>query len=115
MNTAPIVSKVWASRPSTTGRVSGRSGARNWRATTSRCFVSLAPSPECRDRSSRFKVSEDDHPEPEGDPRLQEEAIIVKKRLKAEEREILEHFERGELTRASGAQREMETARQENR
>ena len=36
----------------------------------------------------------------------------MKNRLDAEERQILEHFERGELTRASGAQREMETARQ---
>ena len=34
----------------------------------------------------------------------------MKKQLNAEEREILEHFERGELTAASGAQREMETA-----
>ena len=36
----------------------------------------------------------------------------MKKRPTAEEREILEHFERGELTPASGAQREMEAARQ---
>ncbi len=36
----------------------------------------------------------------------------MKKRLNAEEREILEHFERGELVRASDAQREMETAKQ---
>lgn len=35
----------------------------------------------------------------------------MKKQLTAEEREILEHFERGELTSASEAQREMETAR----
>ncbi len=34
----------------------------------------------------------------------------MKHQLNAEEREILEHFERGELTPASGAQREMETA-----
>ena len=34
----------------------------------------------------------------------------MKKQLNAEEREILEHFERGELTAASEAQREMETA-----
>ena len=34
----------------------------------------------------------------------------MKNQLNAEEREILEHFERGELTPASGAQREMETA-----
>ena len=34
----------------------------------------------------------------------------MKKQLNAEEREILEHFERGELTAASGVQREMETA-----
>ncbi len=35
----------------------------------------------------------------------------MKKELNAEEREILEHFERGELTSASEARREMETAR----
>lgn len=35
----------------------------------------------------------------------------MKKRLNAEEREILEHFERGELTPVAGDQREMETAR----
>ncbi len=35
----------------------------------------------------------------------------MRKRRNAEEREILEHFERGELTPASGAQREVETAR----
>ena len=35
----------------------------------------------------------------------------MKKRLNAEEREILEHFERGDLTPVSDAQREMETAR----
>ena len=34
----------------------------------------------------------------------------MKDQLNAEEREILEHFERGELTAAPGAQREMETA-----
>lgn len=34
----------------------------------------------------------------------------MKKRLNAEEREILEHFERGDLTPVSDAQREMETA-----
>ena len=34
----------------------------------------------------------------------------MKNQLNAEEREILEHFERGELTAASEAQREMETA-----
>ena len=34
----------------------------------------------------------------------------MEKQLNAEEREILEHFERGELTAASEAQREMETA-----
>ena len=34
----------------------------------------------------------------------------MKKRLSAEEREILEHFERGDLTPVSDAQREMETA-----
>ena len=34
----------------------------------------------------------------------------MKNQLNAEEREILEHFERGELTSASEAQREMETA-----
>ena len=34
----------------------------------------------------------------------------MKKQLNAEEREILEHFERGELTASSEAQREMETA-----
>ena len=34
----------------------------------------------------------------------------MKKQLNAEEREMLEHFERGELTAASEAQREMETA-----
>ena len=35
----------------------------------------------------------------------------MKKRLNAEEREILEHFERGESTPTSDAQSEMETAR----
>ena len=34
----------------------------------------------------------------------------MKHQLNAEEREILEHFERGELTPAAGAQREMEAA-----
>ena len=34
----------------------------------------------------------------------------MKNQLNAEEREILEHFERGELTPASGTQREMEAA-----
>ena len=34
----------------------------------------------------------------------------MKKRLNAEEREILEHFERGDLTPVSDARREMETA-----
>ena len=34
----------------------------------------------------------------------------MKHQLNAEEREILEHFERGELMAASEAQREMETA-----
>lgn len=36
----------------------------------------------------------------------------MKDRLNAEEREILEHFERGEVTTASEAQREMEIAQQ---
>ena len=35
----------------------------------------------------------------------------MKHQLNAEEREILKHFERGELTPAAGAQREMEAAR----
>ena len=35
----------------------------------------------------------------------------MKNQLNAEEREVLERFERGELTTSSEAQREMETAR----
>ena len=71
----------------------------------------LPASRALRNFRGRFTVFEDDHPEPEGDAESQKEAIIVKHQLNAEEREILEHFERGELTPASGAQREMETAR----
>ncbi|MDE0341628.1 MAG: hypothetical protein OXK82_00390 [Deltaproteobacteria bacterium] len=39
----------------------------------------------------------------------------MKHQLDAEEREILEHFERGEVTTAPGAEGEMETARQAGR
>ena len=60
----------------------------------------------------RHEVPEDDHPQPEGDARPSEEAIIVSGELNTEEREILEQFERGELRRASGAELEMERARQ---
>ena len=35
----------------------------------------------------------------------------MKNQLNAEEREILEHFERGDVTTASGVQHEMESAR----
>ena len=36
----------------------------------------------------------------------------MKEKLSAEERDILERFERGDLRRAAGAEREMEIARQ---
>jgi len=46
------------------------------------------------------------HPQPEGDAGLQEEEVIVKDQLNAEEREILEKFERDELQPATGVDRE---------
>ena len=53
-----------------------------------------------------------DYPQPEGDARLSEEAIIVSGQLNTEEQEILEQFERGEFSRVDRAEDEMETARQ---
>ena len=53
-----------------------------------------------RNRDGRHAIPEDDHPQPQGDARLSEEAIIVKDKMSAEEREILDGFERGELRSA---------------
>ena len=52
------------------------------------------------------------HPQPEGDAGLQEEEVIVKDQLNAEEREILEKFERDELQPATGADHETAIAPQ---
>ena len=60
----------------------------------------------------RFAVPEDDHPQSEGDAGLQEREVIVTDQLNAEEREILEKFERDELRPATGADREMAIAPQ---
>ena len=56
----------------------------------------------------RHAIPEDDHPKPEGDTGLSEEARIVNDHLNAEDREIVEKFERGELRRAAGAEGEVE-------
>ena len=48
----------------------------------------------------------------EANERLSEEAAIVNDNLNAEERDILERFERDELPSAPGAEREIEAARQ---
>lgn len=63
-----------------------------------------------RTRRGRHAVPEDNHSQPEGDAGLPERQVIVSDRLNAEEREILEQFERDELPRASGADREMTIA-----
>ena len=47
----------------------------------------------------------------EDDERLSEESSNVNDNLNAEERNILERFERDELPSAPGAEREIETAR----
>ena len=64
------------------------------------------------DRGGRHAIPENDHPRPQDDARLSEEAIIVKDKMSAEEREILDGFERGELRSTSGAERELQVARQ---
>lgn len=46
------------------------------------------------------------------DARLSKEAIFMSEPMNAEEREILEKFERGDLFSAASAEEEMETARQ---
>ena len=48
----------------------------------------------------------------EDDERLSEEAAIVNDNMNAEERDILERFERDELPSAPGAEHEIEAARQ---
>ena len=57
------------------------------------------------DRGGRYAIPENDHPRPQGDARLSEEAIIVKDKMsaEAEEREILDGFEHlsGRLTEKS--------------
>ena len=57
------------------------------------------------DRGGRHAIPENDHPRPQGDARLSEEAIIVKDKMsaEAEEREILDGFEHlsGRLTEKS--------------
>ena len=50
--------------------------------------------------------------QPKGDESLPEEAAILNDKLSAEERDILDGFERGELRSAPGAEREVEVARQ---
>ena len=55
--------------------------------------------------------AEDDHSQPEGHERLQEEDIVSKE-LSAEERDVLERFERDELRSAADAEHEAELARQ---
>lgn len=57
-------------------------------------------------------LSEDDHPEPQGDPRLPWETSIVNEKLSPDEQEILDRFERGELRPAADVERELEAARQ---
>ena len=52
---------------------------------------------------------------PEGNERLSEESAIVNDNLNAEERDILERFERDELPSAPGAEHEIEAARQSAR
>ena len=49
---------------------------------------------------------------PEGNARLSEEEANVNDNLNAEERDILERFERDELPSAPGAEREVKEARQ---
>ena len=49
---------------------------------------------------------------PEADAILSEESAIVNDNLNAEERDILERFERDELPSAPGAEREIKAARQ---
>ena len=56
--------------------------------------------------------SEDDHTQPEGDERLSEEEAIVNDKMSAEERDILDRFQRDELRSAPGAEQEIEAARQ---
>jgi len=65
-----------------------------------------------RNATGRFAVPEDDHPQSEGDAGLQEGEVIVKDRLNAEEREILEKFERDELRPAKRVDREIAVAPQ---
>ena len=50
-----------------------------------------------RERSGRHAIPEDHHPQPQGNARLSEKKTIVKDKTSAEEREILDGFERGEL------------------
>lgn len=57
-----------------------------------------------RDRYGRHEVPED--------AGLSQEAIILSDQLNAEDQEILEKFNRGELRRGAGADDEMEAARQ---
>ena len=49
-----------------------------------------------RDRGGRHAITEDDYPQSQGGVRLSEEKT-VKDKMSAEEREILDEFERGEL------------------
>ena len=73
---------------------------------------------KCAPRTVRYECGrqallEDDHPQSKGDETLPEEASNVNDRqLNAEEREILERFERDELKPASEAEREMRIAPQ---
>ncbi|MXX77492.1 MAG: hypothetical protein F4Z33_00515 [Gemmatimonadales bacterium] len=64
------------------------------------------------ERDSRGPVGRRDHPQPEGDAGLPEEAIAMNDQLNREEREILEKFDRGELRPVTGVEGEMTIARQ---
>ena len=65
-----------------------------------------------RNGGGRHAIPEDHHPQPQGNARLSEEETIVKDKMSAEEREILDGFDRGELRSASETKRELQVARQ---
>ena len=72
--------------------------------------TSLSPSPDLATGSKPASRPSVDHPQSESDAGLPEEEVIVKDQLNAEEREILERFERDELRPATGVGREMAIA-----
>ena len=65
-----------------------------------------------RNTAQWHPIAEDDHSRPQGHEGIQEEATVTHHDMDAEERDILDSFERGELRPAPDADREMEEARE---